>query len=114
MSSSLELDKVHSLSQQYVATHFERLIKAQEELGELSAAVLNKHQSVNRSFSSENNVLEEGVDTLLCILDLVFTYGYSTDNIQEMIDLKSKKWEQKLLQRELEREAQSPTHIGRG
>ena len=73
-----------------------RQIKIQEEVGELSSAILNKLNVPNKSSSSQGNVLEEGVDVIMCVLDVLFTFGHTESDIQKMITTKNAKWEEKL------------------
>ncbi len=71
--------------------------KLSEELGEFWAALLCETASPNASASSEPNVLEEGTDVLICVLDVLYRAGYDDVDIQHMVDTKTEKWAAKNL-----------------
>ena len=74
----------------------ERGLKLCEEAGELSAAILKRTSCPNASASAQDNVAEEAVDTMINCLDILFALGYEEDGIQALLDLKCKKWEDKM------------------
>lgn len=73
-----------------------RLLKLIEEVGELSAAYLAEIQAPNRSSSAEANTLEEGTDVLVNILDVLYSLGHTDASINNMINLKTRKWARKI------------------
>lgn len=95
MFDTKRLRQVSSLDKE--CTKEASLIKAMEEFGELSAAFLNSNEYPNKSKSSLPNVLEEGVDTIMCLFDLLYKSGYSDENISNILEVKLNKWENKLL-----------------
>lgn len=97
-TTSIDLERIIDLSKNdIVAGHF-RLIKAYEEMGELSSAYLKLINSPNASVRAETNICEEGVDTILCITDLLFSMGVEIADIQAMMIKKNEKWARKLSQ----------------
>lgn len=76
-----------------------QMVKLGEETGELSAAVLmhlgKKGTRMSKSEITEN-VLEEACDCLLMILSILNKAGFNEKEINEMINKKLKKWEDRL------------------
>jgi hypothetical protein len=93
------LQVTHAISQTDTVGSEQALLKLVEEVGELSAAFLNETGAPNKSASSEPNVLEEGVDVLMCTFDVLFKRGYTFDQIGEMIAQKNIKWNKKIMSR---------------
>jgi len=72
-----------------------RVVKSQEELGEMAAAALVAAASPNASASADDNLLEEATDVVICALDVLFAAGYQESQIVQMIDTKCRKWARK-------------------
>jgi len=81
------------------------LMKLMEEVGELSAAHLNKLNLANKSASSSPNVLEEAVDVLICAVDYLFKEGADVYTINNMIAQKTQKWITKIENVESQRDS---------
>lgn len=90
-----ELENTSWLSRDGASLEF-RTLKVGEESGELAAAVLNHLDSPNKSKSSQDNVLEEGCDTLITVFDVLFRTGHHIGEIQTMMNRKIGKWQSKL------------------
>ena len=81
-----------------------KVIKINEELGEFNQAILgyiqasNASGSVSRLEGDEKRalVLEEGCDVLNSTLNVLFSEGFSDDEIRNMFNKKLTKWESKL------------------
>jgi len=85
-----------------------KILKTQEELGELSQCILKLINSKNVSASKVNSdnkqtqreALEEALDTLLCILDIINHLqqqsNLSDEEVQQILDKKITKWAKKL------------------
>lgn len=99
MKVKVDAEKIRELSGLEDISVEQKLLKACEELGELSAAVLASTNSLNASASAEDNVLEEGVDALICVLDVLFASGYEIDEINREIARKNTKWSKKIYSR---------------
>ncbi|MGZ8924587.1 MAG: hypothetical protein ACXW2E_01760 [Nitrososphaeraceae archaeon] len=72
----------------------QRGLKLTEEVGELAKAILPYENSfaTTHRFVTKNNILEEVADTLLCAFDVAYKAGISDEEIRDMMDLKSIKW----------------------
>lgn len=82
----------------------EVLIKTGEEFGELASAYLKNTESKIASRSAEDNILEEGADVLVCVLDLLFKSGFTHEEIGKELDFKTEIWSIKLDGREFNKE----------
>lgn len=94
----IDVTRIYELSKKenkIIPSIDKRILKMVEELGELAGAQLCKDNSFNKSKSSHPDTLEEGVDALICDLDVLFGSEYSLEQIQEMIDKKVEKWAKK-------------------
>jgi NTP pyrophosphatase (non-canonical NTP hydrolase) len=78
----------------------ERLtLKATEELGELAEAIhwSNGYKKTNKSQQEITNaILEEGVDTIICILAVMDKEGVDFKNFDKEFIKKITRWEKKL------------------
>lgn len=72
------------------------LIKLGEEYGELCSAHLNEADLANKSASSSPNTDEEAVDIILCAVDYLAKKGRTVEEINEIINVKSNKWFNKI------------------
>jgi NTP pyrophosphatase (non-canonical NTP hydrolase) len=90
-----EIGRLNSKDQ---ASHSERMCKVMEEIGELAQAVnrttgrkiLKEKDTVE---SMNENLLEEGVDSIQCIISLLKGYGYGHKDILKKMKHKNKVWE---------------------
>lgn len=77
----------------------ERMVKMYEEMGELSAAVL-QHLGLKGTKKTplqvKENILEESVDVFMLTLSLFPLLDYEPDDFLKMLHKKMKKWESKL------------------
>lgn len=89
---TLDTHKIFECSKKDGLNTSAALLKTMEELGELSAAHINKIGLSNRSASSSPNTLEEGTDVYICILDYLFKDGHTIGDINAMVEKKTIKW----------------------
>jgi hypothetical protein len=87
-------------------------LKATEELGELAKAILpfESAYATNHRFVSSKKILEECVDTYLCLKSITYRLGYNTDDFNEMMKTKLEKWAE-LQSRELKVKGKIPYEI---
>jgi len=95
MIKTAQIQQISTLSNRF-AHPFAEVIKLGEELGELNAAILVADDSPNKSRSATGNVLEEGCDVLMCVLNIIYQRGYTDEDINEMVSRKNTKWGNKL------------------
>ena len=74
-----------------------KMIKLQEEVGELAQAFLahNKSKNASKSAQSENtrlDILEEACDVLNVTIDIINAYAFTDEESKEMFDKKLRKW----------------------
>lgn len=83
---SLSLKDKKSLSQ--------KVLKVQEELGELSrvALPLENADGTTHRFVESEKVLEECVDIMLAAISIAYAEGYSDEEIEDVMRNKSEKW----------------------
>lgn len=77
-------------------------LKAMEELGELSTALLQEsgYKSTKKSKKLVKlNQLEEACDVIICMMGIIEKKGWSHEQIINMLGMKSKKWEKTLEKR---------------
>ena len=98
--SKLDMTKLEAISKKDVYSSPEQAFaKITEEMGEFAAAFLVHTNSPNKSKTAEDNPLEEGVDTAMCIFDVLYKLGYTTEQINETLQTKLDKWDSKLKER---------------
>lgn len=88
------LDFIKNLSKSDKKTLSQKALKTCEEVGELAKAVLpfeNAYATTHR-FVDKSKILEEIADVRLCIDSIAYELGFNEDDIEEMVDYKSKKW----------------------
>ena len=92
--------KIIELSDREHISNTYRVIKLMEESGELAAAFLHEERAENRSASQADNdpdaTLEEGADTLIATLDILYALGYDDHQINTQIATKTAKWKRKV------------------
>ncbi len=89
------LHKISQLSFNDRKTLSQKVLKAAEELGELAKAILpidDAHSTTHR-FADKKKALEEVSDTMLCLLSVSYDLGFSYEDLEEMMEHKSKVWE---------------------
>lgn len=72
----------------------QKALKTTEEVGELAKAILpfeNAAGTLHR-FSDKKKILENVVDVFLTSISIAYELGFTDDEVDEMINLKSKKW----------------------
>lgn len=80
----------------------DRLVKTFEEVGELAQAV---GKDIGRKIHSESkediraNILEEGADTIQCVISVLDSYDISFEELCEAMTNKNGKWEQVIAKR---------------
>lgn len=85
-----------TLSKKEKKNIMERMVKLQEECGELAVAVLQEHGLKGGKKSQAaiiDNVLEEGVDVIIIALSVLGAYKFTKDDIKDRMVDKLKKWE---------------------
>jgi len=89
------LDYIQELSKRDKKTLSQKALKVSEECGELARVVLpfdNAAGTVHR-FIEKKKILEESADVILTALSIAYELGYTHEDIEEMIDVKSEKWQ---------------------
>lgn len=88
------LDYIKHLTKNDKKTLSQKALKATEEIGELAKVVLpydnafaTTHRFVNRS-----KIIEEVCDTLLCILSIAYELDATDEEIEQMVNHKTKVW----------------------
>jgi hypothetical protein len=71
-----------------------KVVKTQEELGELSKLVLpfESQFATNHRFVNKNDILDEVADLLLCVYSIGYGLDFSDEDIESKVIEKSKKW----------------------
>lgn len=88
------LDFIKELSIRDKKTLSQKALKNSEECGELAKAVLpyDGAYCTNHRFTDKIKILEEVSDVILTSISIAYHLGYTTDDIEEMLDYKSNKW----------------------
>lgn len=73
-----------------------RMVKLQEEAGELAVAVLKKEgwkgMGRDNDITNHDNILEEGCDVMLIVLSVLSKYKFTEDEINDKLKVKLAKW----------------------
>ena len=88
------LDYVRLLSLRDEKTLSQKALKTGEEFGELAKVVLpydNAFATTHR-FAVDDQILEECVDVMLCVLSIAYDLGYNNDDVESMMNHKAAKW----------------------
>lgn len=98
-------DRIEGLSLAEKGHTPKRFTKLMEEIGEFSSAYLKidgfKVDKENLSPTElRNNFLEEGIDSLIMVIDILNKEGFSYDEIAKMFSLKLNAWENVLVQKD--------------
>jgi len=87
-------DYIRHLTSNDKKTLSQKALKASEEVGELAKCVLpfdNAPGTIHR-FVGRKKIIEEVCDTILTVLSIAYELEATDDEIEEMLNLKSKKW----------------------
>lgn len=71
-----------------------KTLKTTEEVGDLAKVVLsysNAYATTHR-FVAREKILEEAADALLCVLSVVYSEGFTDDELTAMVQRKADKW----------------------
>ncbi len=96
-----EIVRLNKLDEKSVS---KRMCKITEEIGELAQAV-NKTTGIKRlkkEDTKENmldNILEEGADSIQCVISLLGKFGFTAEDILRKMDEKNEYWEQVINER---------------
>ena len=76
-----------------------RMVKLQEECGELAVAILQDHglKGFRKSSAAvHDNILEEGADVIIMVLSVLGAYSFTRKDVFQRITSKLKKWERQI------------------
>jgi len=93
-SLQTHIEFVEKLSKQEIKTLLQRMVKLQEEVGELAQEVL-VHEKASGSQYKEagaDGILGECTDIMLVTLSIFYHMGASTDDLAALLEKKSAKW----------------------
>jgi len=101
MNKFLE-DFIKDLSIKDKKTLSQKGLKLVEEVGELARAILpyDSAPGTNHRFSDREQILEEIVDVYLSNISISHSLGFTDEEVNEMLNKKSKKWAQLQLKEE--------------
>ena len=90
----MNLDNIRELAIKEPKNLLEKMIKLQEECGELAQEVLVQQQSSGSTYkkSLPHGLPKECADILLVVLSIFFSQGYSKDQLAQFLDEKIDKW----------------------
>ncbi len=90
------LDYIQELSKRDKKTLSQKALKVSEESGELAKAVLSYDSAyaTRHRFVDKYKILEEAVDTMLTAISVAYDLGFSHEEIEEVMDAKSEKWQE--------------------
>ncbi|MBS0651987.1 MAG: hypothetical protein JSR39_00510 [Verrucomicrobia bacterium] len=88
------LNTIQTLSKQEKKTLLERMVKLQEEAGELANEVLiiQKASGSERKKSQKKGIRNEAIDVVLVALSIYFQQGTTLSDLEEDLKLKAQKW----------------------
>lgn len=91
------LNTIHTLSKQEKKTLLERMVKLQEEAGELANEVLiaEKASGSERKKSQKKGIRNEAIDVVLVALSIYFQQGTTLSDLEEDLQLKVQKWKKR-------------------
>jgi NTP pyrophosphatase (non-canonical NTP hydrolase) len=73
-----------------------RMVKLQEECGELAVAVLKKEAwkglGKDTPTSNHENILEEGCDVMIIVMSVLAKYKFTEEQIEDKLQQKLDKW----------------------
>ena len=94
-----KVKKARELDPRKSMTVSDKLVKLQEEVGEISAAHLKQlgyKPSKNSIKSIRDNKKEEYADALIVIYDLILADGFTFEEVEEELDKGVEKWYNKV------------------
>lgn len=97
-------EKIQELSKRDTADAKGLTLKSMEELGELVQALLqlDGYKPNNKKpYEIRMNLLEEPCDVIICMFGVLDKLGFTYEQIINMLDKKSQKWEKILNEREI-------------
>lgn len=88
------INLIRVLSKMDKKTLSQKALKVAEEAGELAKVVLPYDSAHNTShkFIDKERILEEVIDTYLASISIAYSLDFTDDEINKMIDKKTKKW----------------------
>ncbi len=94
MINSELLEYIRQLSKADTKTLIGKSLKTAEEVGELAKAALpfENASGTTHRFVDRAKILEESVDVILCALSICFDQDATLEEIEEWLNLKTKKW----------------------
>jgi hypothetical protein len=95
-------DFIKDLSIKDKKTLSQKGLKLAEEVGELARAILpyDSAPGTNHRFSDREQILEEIVDVYLTNISIAHSLGFTDEEVNDMLNKKSKKWAQLQLKEE--------------
>lgn len=95
----MNFELIKRISQQEPKTLFQRMVKLQEEAGELAQEVLIQENVSGSQHKSEgpDGILGECVDVALVVLSIYFSQGGSIEQLERQVEKKCSKWERNQL-----------------
>lgn len=89
------MNKLKQLSLKEKKTLLEKMVKLQEEVGELAQEVLihEKSSGTHYKTAKDENILDESVDVILVALSIFFSQGGTIETYRSLLKKKSVKWE---------------------
>ena len=73
-----------------------RMVKLQEECGELAVSVLKKEgwkgMGKDNEDTNHENILEEGCDVMIIVMSILAKYKFTEEQIDEKLQQKLDKW----------------------
>jgi NTP pyrophosphatase (non-canonical NTP hydrolase) len=94
-SMPIIMERIEKLSKQEKKTLLQRMVKLQEECGELAQEVLVNQNASGSQYkeAGADGVLGECVDVTLVALSIYFSSGGTVDELAGRLETKSLKWE---------------------
>ncbi len=91
----MDLSLIERLSRIEPKTLMERMVKLQEETGELAQEILVEHKTSGSKHKTagSDGILGESVDVVLVSLSIFFAHGGTVDKLEELILKKCLKWQ---------------------
>ncbi len=91
----MNLKRIEQLASLEPKSTMERMVKLQEEVGELAQEVLIHHQASGSSSKSPgvDGIAGECVDVIIVALSIFFKNGHTQDELKQLIEKKCEKWE---------------------
>ena len=96
---SMNYELIQKISRQEPKTLLQRMVKLQEECGELAQEVLIHEKASGSQHKSEgpDGILGECIDFALVVLSIYFSHGGNISQLEKQAELKCTKWEKNQL-----------------